>query len=413
MRFAPTKLLSSFGTASPSTAMPPSPPSTLPEWLAKARSEAYLYNVFATLSVRERDRHYARMMSLAGNNESTSQLVPPEEKENASYYSVAIGGNVDNQWKNRYSNVWPYDRTRVIVRKQGGCTSGSIEGDAGQGRYINGSWVKELYGGNLWIATQAPLRETIHSFLGAISRPIAASPPSSAINLPAGSRIRTIVQLTLNIENGRPKGDSYFPSDLKPLMRVLPEQGCDAPAFRVALLEQKVIKKANCMQSKVSITPDVANPGEPIVFTHMLYMAWPDQGVPERKDLASLLSFIRLVDFINRSPSPGHSNDDPEPPLMVHCSAGVGRTGTFITLMSLLHTLGLLASSSQATLKPIPTVSIPSSPLGPLPREVQDDPVAQEIDYLREQRPRMVERFEQLRLIYEILELAMSERNTV
>ncbi|KIM70052.1 hypothetical protein SCLCIDRAFT_1207329 [Scleroderma citrinum Foug A] len=401
--------------------MPPAPvtvpstaPSPLPEWLVKGRSEAYIYDVFAALSTRERDRHYARTMSLGGSGKQTSSqvigILPREDNEHDNYYSAAIGGNLGNQWANRYSNIWPYDRTRVIVGRLGGCTSGSDEG-AGQGRYFNGNWVKELHGERIWIATQAPLRETAHSFLSIIARPIAASPPSSAIDLPAGSRIRTVVQLTVNVENGRQKASSYFPSDVKPMMRILPEPDCNAPAFRVALLEQKIIKKANCVQSKISIIPDVANPGEPVVFTHMMYMAWPDQGVPEQKDLASLLYFIRLVDFVNRTPTE-NSNDEPGPPLMVHCSAGVGRTGTFITLVSLLRTLGLLSTSHPA-LQPIPSVRVPHSPLGPLQKEIQDDPVAQEIDNLREQRPRMVERIEQMQLIYEILELAISEKSFV
>ncbi|KAL4067286.1 protein-tyrosine phosphatase-like protein [Scleroderma yunnanense] len=380
------------------------PPASVPEWIAAGRSEEYLYNAFTALSNRERQRSYSRMMSL----KRPVRALPQDQNEATNHFSVTIGGSPDNQWANRYSNIMPYNRTRVVISRQGGCT---LDNDdrAERGRYFNGNWVRELYGGKLWIATQAPLEETSHSFLSAIAQPIMAS-SSSAVDLPAGSRIRTVVQLTLNHESGRQKAHSYFPSDMRTMMRVLPEPACDVPAFRVALLEQKVIKKANCLQSKVSFVPDVANPGEPIVFTHMLYMAWPDHGVPEGEDLASLLEFIRLVDRVNQTPSPGSSNDDPEPPAMINCSAGIGRTGTFIALSSLLRALGLMSTSSQPTVKQIPPVPASQSPLGPLPKEIQDDPVVKEIDNLREQRPRMVERIEQAALIYEILELAFSDK---
>ena len=61
-------------------------------------------------------------------------------------------------------------------------------------------------------------------------------------------------------------------------------------------------------------------------MTHYYFLGWPDHGVP---DFATpLIAFIRRVRH-------GHSRDDP--PLLLHCSAGVGRTGTFILLDSMLE----------------------------------------------------------------------------
>ena len=66
-----------------------------------------------------------------------------------------------------------------------------------------------------------------------------------------------------------------------------------------------------------------SNPGQPdLEVTHFYYLSWPDHGVPTKS--TSLINFIRRVCTIQP-----HST---EVPLLIHCSAGVGRTGTFIAI---------------------------------------------------------------------------------
>jgi protein-tyrosine phosphatase len=139
----------------------------------------------------------------------------------------------------------------------------------------------------------------------------------------------------------------------------------------------------------------------------MLYTSWPDHGVPTNEDQASIISFARLVDQVNRdtsivSPSEG-AEVNPDPPIVVGCSAGIGRTGSFIAMSSLLRFLGQLPPPSS----PTPTSFLPVSPLGPLPASLANDPIAQEVDSLREQRPAMVERDEQVVFIYDVLAVAL------
>jgi protein-tyrosine phosphatase len=191
----------------------------------------------------------------------------------------------------------------------------------------------------------------------------------------------------------------------------------------VTLLATKSIEHAHCIQSTVSIVPIYplqrdttkeidsknATDDEEAVFQHLLYLSWPDHGVPNPQDRESLLAFIQLVESTNRDISlcTTHAEAspdtctvlDPDPPIMVGCSAGIGRTGTYIALSSILRASGHLPPAS----KPTPSSVLPASPLGPLPNDAANDLVVQEIDSLREQRPGMVQRAEQAALVYNVL----------
>ena len=388
--------------------MPSNPSTALPPWLVQARETSYQHAVFIELSKREKERTSYRNTPPANSNASTlRKFLPgkstpshPETPDLYKYYSVAIGRDPINRWANRYSNIEPYDRTRVVVGISGtACRLGCGEG---QGRYFNGSWVKELHGQKLWIATQAPLRDTVHAYLSVLSQPVGSSSDPS---FPQGSRVHTVVQLTRSVEKGRVKAYPYFSDIVGESMIAAPEPGIDARPFIVTLQEQISIPDANCVQSTVSFVPQGEIPAKSFTFTHMLYTAWPDHGIPEEEDQASLLKFVRLVDRVNKSPRAGAGESDP--PMMVNCSAGVGRTGSFIALSSLLRFHNLIDTSSPTPLYPSGPALISPSLLGPLS---QFDPVAQEIDALREQRPEMVQRNEQVALIYQILEQAFLDK---
>lgn len=401
----------------------------IPAWLSRALANDSRFiteTVCSTLSEREYTRDHIRSQSLAAEPHSTSLLARGQQAlafalgkiDPVVHYSIMIAHHPDNVVANRYSNIAPYDRTRVVVGDLKGSHC-SVGAEGSKGRYFNASWVRELYGGKLWIATQAPLPSTAHVFLSAIMQPI--STPPASLNSPhinSPSRVRTIVQLTQNMERGRQKAHVYFPSTPGQSMLSKPDPTSDAPVLKVTLLESKRINEACCVQSKVSIVPVTStNPQDAVVFTHLLYAAWPDHGVPEDGDRASLLAFVRLVARINNDTSSLSSSPepDPDPPIMVNCSAGIGRTGSFIAMSSLLRVYHLLSgnpASNTLTRPPQPLSSFPVPPLGTLPKELQEDLIAQEIDSLREQRPGMVQRDEQIHLIYDILNQAFEGRST-
>ncbi|KAJ7146059.1 protein-tyrosine phosphatase-like protein [Mycena epipterygia] len=360
----------------------------LPNWLSKSRSPSHQKYIQRTLQQRESNRASIRSLYLKG-------LDPPHEipRDLFDYYSIAVACLPDNANKNRYVDVKPYDRTRVVVVDPRGTE-----------RYLNASWCLERFGNKWWIASQAPLPATAHAFLSLIRQPIQLPPlttQSSQGHSPRPTRVRTVVQLTRIIEGGRRKAHSYFPSDVGQSLVHVPEAGFSGAALRVTLVESVDIPDACCIKSTVSIS--VEGSGEkPITFQHLLYTAWPDHGVPDSEDQKGLMTFIRLVDSTNRL----EDSEDPDPPIIVGCSAGIGRTGTFIAASSLLRAQGFLPKAAFPS-----TLTLPY-PLGPLPSAFDEDLVGQEVDSLREQRPGMVQQNSQLELVYALLEAAFGSDGT-
>ena len=406
-----------------------------PGWLQTAiRSHEHIQEVLWVLNKRERKRQRARTASrpkftgpiarrrnpaapsvadavrfIAQTEAHASQDAIPE-------YSISVSLRPENFAANRYPDIHPFDRTRVIV-------DGPIieRRPREEGRYINASWVRERYGGNWWIASQAPLPTTAHTFLSILLQTDIRPPKSLCIDNADLGRVRTVVQLTLSQEDGRIKAHSYFPDEIGQTDIVLPSSS-DGPItpLKITLVDRDIIENARCIRSLLHVsyydprqsrTDGRSDDG--VIFQHLLYTAWPDHGVPSPGDKASLLRFIRLVGRANRDRSFQPPDNHPDPPIIVGCSAGIGRTGAFITLSSLLRAYGLMDLEgvrpgqvvSRHAFTPLP---LPPSPLGPLPPEWDDDEVAQEIDSLREQRPGMVQRSDQVLLVYELLQDAFT-----
>ncbi len=379
------------------------PQTPVPLWLQNAHNQDHINNAWRILIDRERSRVRVKLLSAAYNH---LQPDPPTQtpsgghfRVNATdHYSIALGCSLENRFCNRYTDILPYDHSRVDVG----------------GRYFNGNWVRELAGGRWTISTQAPLPNTAHEFLSLIAgvHPPFGPPEEPALGF---TRVRTVVQLARNVESGRQKAHPYFPNHTGESSIIRPFQGTSGlPPLKVTLIKNEMVESAQCVTSTVSVTPIVAGVSSPaMIFRHLLYGAWPDHGIPEPDNRAGLLNFIRLADRTNKDVRGLEETADVEPPIMVHCSAGIGRSGAFVALCSLLRSNGLLYSpSSQPVEGALPRPPpLPQSPLGPLPELISWDEVAQEIDSLREQRPGMVERPEQALLVYEVLLAALMTRN--
>ncbi|XP_063783539.1 receptor-type tyrosine-protein phosphatase beta isoform X2 [Pseudophryne corroboree] len=197
----------------------------------------------------------------------------------------------ENRGKNRYNNILPYDFTRVKL---------SNVDDDPCSDYINASYTPGNNFRREYIATQGPLPGTKDDFWKMVWE----------------QNVHNIVMVTQCVEKGRVKCDHYWPFDQDSLYY---------GDLIVQMLSESVLPEWTIREFKIC-SEDQLDAAR--LVRHFHYTVWPDHGVPETTQ--SLIQFVRTVrDYINRTPGTG--------PTVVHCSAGVGRTGTFIALDRILQ----------------------------------------------------------------------------
>ncbi|XP_078525689.1 receptor-type tyrosine-protein phosphatase S isoform X2 [Lissotriton helveticus] len=192
-----------------------------------------------------------------------------------------------NKPKNRYANVIAYDHSRVILLP--------IEGIIGSD-YINANYIDGYRKQNAYMATQGSLPETFGDFWRMVWE----------------QRSATVVMMTKLEEKSRIKCDQYWPS-----------RGAETYGMiQVTLLD--TIELATFCVRTFSLHKNGSS--EKREVRQFQFTAWPDHGVPEYP--TPFLAFLRRVKTCN-PPDAG--------PIVVHCSAGVGRTGCFIVIDAMLE----------------------------------------------------------------------------
>ncbi|XP_039879473.1 receptor-type tyrosine-protein phosphatase H-like isoform X2 [Simochromis diagramma] len=198
----------------------------------------------------------------------------------------------ENKAKNRFNNVLPYDWCRVKL------TTSDPDGISD---YINANYMPGYSSNREYIATQGPLPSTVNDFWRMIWE----------------QRVKRIVMVTNCIEGGRTKCEQYWPADSK---------SCLYGELLVTMRSEQqetnwTLREFNLKDRKTS---------EERTVKHFHFTAWPDHGVPECTEV--LIQFRGLMrQHIER--------EGGKAPTVVHCSAGVGRTGTIISLDVLLQQL--------------------------------------------------------------------------
>ena len=189
-------------------------------------------------------------------------------RENGEYHIL------DHNDLDRYNTNSPFKYNQITIN---------------DGKYINASPISIGQQQNLFIATQGPMENTIEDFWTMVWE----------------SKSKVIVMLTNLIEADKIKCENYWEAKME--------------KFKVEVKKENTHKMY--FEREIQLI-NLSNKEERTVY-QIHYTQWPDKGAPESKDLPIFSEINELVDKLN---------NDTKEPIIVHCSAGAGRTGTFISM---------------------------------------------------------------------------------
>ncbi|XP_039630517.1 tyrosine-protein phosphatase non-receptor type 18 [Polypterus senegalus] len=196
--------------------------------------------------------------------------------------TAEIGGIKGNVKKNRYKDILPYDQTRVSL---------SLLSDKGCSDYINANFIKGAINGKYYIATQGPLNHTVEDFWRMVWQ----------------YKVKIIMMACKEIELGKKKCEQYWANY---------RETSTFGLFAVKNEDESIIS-----DEVVVRTLSVQFQGGILTVLHFQYKAWPDHGIPDSPD--GILNMIEKI----------HDRQGSDlTPIIVHCSAGCGRTGVICTV---------------------------------------------------------------------------------
>uniref|UniRef100_A0A3B4UZF0 Tyrosine-protein phosphatase non-receptor type 13 n=1 Tax=Seriola dumerili TaxID=41447 RepID=A0A3B4UZF0_SERDU len=212
------------------------------------------------------------------------QKVPLQEFENLQNLQplddCLIGQTKENKKKNRYKNIVPFDTTRVMLGKDGG--------------YINANFINMPVKDEnfMYIACQGPLPTTLGDFWQMVWE----------------QKSNVIAMMTQEVEGGKVKCQRYWPDT--PRTAEMVDDRLQIMLIKDQYLDNFVIR---LIEVKDVQTNEIQR------VTHLNYTGWPDHGTPSQPE--QLLTFISYMRHIHQSG-----------PIITHCSAGIGRSGTLICI---------------------------------------------------------------------------------
>ncbi|XP_071087460.1 uncharacterized protein [Haliotis cracherodii] len=225
----------------------------------------------------------ARVREIENNPQEAFERLP-----DGFTHSYGESQKAGNKGKNRFKGYYPYDYNRVVLHD---------DSDGSRGDYINASYLDGYKTDNRYIAAQGPYKsDIVEDFWRMIWQEGCTS----------------IVMVTGLVEAGKVKCLQYWPSEKGP------EKFGD-----VMVTVETETRLANYTITKLAIENEKESERRDVYHLH--FTSWPDHGVP---DTAALLDFMWRVKVIY-----GQQTE----PIIVHCSAGIGRTGTYIAVESLVE----------------------------------------------------------------------------
>ncbi|KAM3719044.1 Tyrosine-protein phosphatase non-receptor type [Dirofilaria immitis] len=291
------------------------------------------------------DTRYHRLEQInraTGKDGFADEFERLQHQEPTQFVSRLEGKKINNICKNRYKNIIPYDHTRIVL---------SINNEDSSD-YINANHIEILgdeyqdFAGlrRSYISTQGCLPNTIGDFWNMIWQ----------------QNSRIIVMTTKEVERGRVKCCRYWP--LKNETEKFGKNG------ELVIKSMQEIENPDYTVRLVQFM-NTNHDNETRLIWHFQFLAWPDHGCPT--DPRTVLHFLEKVNDCEE-----HHCGESAGPIIVHCSAGIGRTGTFIVIDILLNQIKRLGPHCQID----------------IPRTVQ---------MVREQRSGMVQTEQQYRFVYQ------------
>ncbi|OBT55851.1 hypothetical protein VE04_04650 [Pseudogymnoascus sp. 24MN13] len=308
----------------------------LPSWLRSATAKEDHGKTVSDKFLHIEQIEQSRMQNALSSR--VSYGTPTARSDN----DVQIAG-FEKGGKNRYNNIWPFEHSRVRLqgRAEGVCD------------YVNATHIKPLWSNKRYIASQGPLPATFEDFWSVIW----------------DHDVRVIVMLTAESEGGQVKCHPYWSAQEYGRFKITSSTEKKVPLepikhVRSIRKESFGRRRANTVME--STIPE-ASPGDnPDVVVRTItlscstqphvparqimqlqYSSWPDFGTTARP--SQLLGIIELSKSLQHAALPpavakqiNSEEPDPDqslPPILVHCSAGCGRTGTFCTVDSVIDIL--------------------------------------------------------------------------
>jgi protein tyrosine phosphatase len=209
-------------------------------------------------------------------------------------YSSGEGELEVNRKKNRYKDILPFDATRVLLSEYPGVPGSD---------YINANYIKGASGSNAYIASQGPLPHTVNDFW----------------RLVVETEVQVIVMACNETEAGKHKCERYWNESSED-----EEEEKQYGKYFVQTLKKREICPdflVRTMRLRWTLEENKGQQQEERTVCQFHYSAWPDHGVPNQ--VKPLLEMVRLIRDCQASETL---------PVLIHCSAGCGRTGTICAI---------------------------------------------------------------------------------
>ncbi|KAM8754463.1 receptor-type tyrosine-protein phosphatase V-like [Acanthopagrus schlegelii] len=231
----------------------------------------------------------SRCQELAADNSRGFKQEFEELNEVGKDLPTRAGDTEANREKNRYPYILPYDHCRVRL---------SVQNANPHSDYINANFVPGGGSERDFICTQAPMHNTMADFWRMVWE----------------QNVRIIVMVTALRHKDIVLCDKYWPLDpgsvYHGLIQVTTVTRKQGPDYFVSTIN---LRKRDCPTDRI--------------ITHYYYPSWPDRGIPKDASLCAFTEHVRQN--LEATPRLG--------PAVVHCSAGVGRSGTFVTLLWMMQ----------------------------------------------------------------------------